>query len=93
VLFSLNLSILFMLKGSFTGLWHKAMLYTGFGWLILILMIWKTDHIPGSTERMVFLLVLGAGYVSAYLLGFFIKWRHSKRLYRQRETPGWSEID
>jgi hypothetical protein len=65
-----------MLKGSFTELWNKAMIYTGSGWLVLVCMIWVSRHFIDSGERIVFVSVLVAGYVAVYILGFYIKRRH-----------------
>lgn len=68
-----------MLKGSFTELWNKAMIYTGSGWLVLVCMIWLSGHFTDSGEQIVFVSVLAAGYVAVYVLGFYIKHRHSEK--------------
>ncbi|WP_233120944.1 hypothetical protein [Chlorobium sp. KB01] len=72
-----TINVKFMLKGSFTELWNKAMIYTGSGWLVLVCMIWVSGHFTDNVERIVFVSVLAAGYIAVYMLGFYIKRQHS----------------
>jgi purine-cytosine permease-like protein len=68
-----------MLKGSFPELWNKAMIYTGSGWLVLVCMIWVSGHFTDNVERIVFVSVLLSGYIAVYMLGFYIRRRHSRK--------------
>jgi len=40
-------------------------------------MIWVSGHFTDNVERIVFVSVLAAGYIAVYMLGFYIKRRHS----------------
>ncbi len=72
-----------MLVGSFKGLWNKAVFYVGLGWLVLIIMIWNTDQLAGTDDRLIFLAVIVGGFLITYAFGFVIE-----AMYKRKQASG-----
>ena len=68
-----------MLKGSFKGLWNKAIFFMGVLWFILVYMIWDSGQLVTATDRQIFMTVVLVGFLLVYVFGFLIESLHKKK--------------
>ncbi len=68
-----------MLKGTFKGLWNKAIFFMGALWFILVYMIWDSGQLVTAADRWIFMTVVLAGFLLVYVSGFLIESLHRKK--------------
>ncbi|ANT64023.1 hypothetical protein [Prosthecochloris sp. CIB 2401] len=72
-----------MLVGGFRELWNRAVFSVGLGWLVLIALVWQSGHLSDASEQLVFIVVLLAGFLATYGLGFAIEARFKRKRAEQ----------